>query len=313
MKLIKKLLILCFLITCSNNGNAQEMNATITLVNTLSGNTYDPKLFKVMEGAIANFINNKKWTDEDFEAYEKINATFFINITESPEPNVFIGQLTIQSSRPVYNTSYLTPLFRHIDQEMVFKYVENDPIEFSENIFTNNLSYMLAYYVYMIIGYDYDSYASMGGTKYFEKCDLIANNVPFNYAIGSQSVQGWKQTDGRGIGAQKNRFWLSNTLVNPKNEKIRKSVYQYHIKAMDVLSTKPEDAKKNIMEVLNTIMEASRSTQLYISTIFVSAKGQEIVNMFSTATEEQKKLVIEPLAKLDATNADKYRKALKLF
>lgn len=304
--------LLGILLLSANLIQAQEMNVTVTLVNTLSGNSYDPKIFKTLENAIASFINNRKWTDDEFEPNEKIQATFFINITESPETNVFVGQLTVQSSRPVYNTSYMTPLFRHIDQDIVFKYVENDPIEFSDNIYINNLSSLLAYYVYMVIGYDYDSYSSMGGTKYFEKCDMIANNVPFNTSVGRSSVQGWKQTDGSGISAQKNRFWLSSTLINSKNEKIRKAVYQYHIKGMDLLMSKPEEAKKSILEVLNTINEASRSTQLYISIIFISAKGQEIVNVFSTAPEEQRKQIMEPLAKLDATNADKYRKALKL-
>lgn len=304
--------LICILFFWAQSGWGQEMNVTVTLVNTLSGNNYDPKIFKTLENAIAGFINTKKWTDDDYEANEKIQATFFINITESPEPNVFVGQLTIQSSRPVYNTSYVTPVFRHVDQDVVFKYVENDPIEFSDNIYISNLSSLLAFYVYMVIGYDYDSYSLMGGTKYFEKCEMIANNVPFNSTVGKSSIQGWKQTDGSGISAQKNRFWLSSTLVNSKNEKIRKAVYQYHIKGMDILINKPDDAKKNILEVLNTINEESRSTQLYISIIFISAKGQEIVNVFSTATEEQRKKVIEPLAKLDATNADKYKKALKL-
>jgi hypothetical protein len=304
-------ILLCSALCMIRSANAQEINATVTLTNTLSGNNYDPRVFKTLEASIANFINNRKWTDDEFEANERIACTFFFNIVESPEQNVFVGQLTIQSSRPVHNTSYLTPVFRHIDQEVVFKYVENDPIEFSENIFTNNLSSLLAFYVNIILGYDYDSFSPLGGTKYFEKCENIANNVPFNFAVGSQSVQGWKQTDGRGVGAQKNRFWLSNNLVNPKFEKIRRANYLYHMKSMDILSVNPEEAKKNAIEVLNTIMEASQSTQLYISTIFVSAKGDEIINMFATGTTEQKKQVLEPLVKLDATNADKFRRALK--
>ncbi|MBP7477846.1 MAG: DUF4835 family protein [Chitinophagales bacterium] len=290
---------------------AQEINCNLTVSSTMTGNNVDPKVFKTLERSLLDFINSRKWTDENFADYERVNCTFFINIKENPSENVYVAELTIQSSRPVFNSSYQTQVVKHIDQDFVFQYKENDPLEFSDNIYINNLSSMMGFYVYLILGYDYDCFSPKGGTKFFEKADNIANIVPFNANVGGQSISGWKQTDSRGVGAQKNRYWIINNLLNTKNDNIRKCFYKYHLQGLDLLYNKGDEARKNILSALTMLQEANSSSLLYITTIFMSAKSDEIINIFKGAPADQRKTLLEKIQKLDGINIERYNKVLK--
>ncbi|MBK7957748.1 MAG: DUF4835 family protein [Bacteroidetes bacterium] len=290
---------------------AQEINCNLTVSSTMTGNNVDPKVFKTLERSLLDFINSRKWTDENFADYERVNCTFFINIKENPAENVYVAELTIQSSRPVFNSSYQTQVVKHIDQDFVFQYKENDPLEFSDNIYINNLSSMMGFYVYLILGYDYDCFSPKNGTKFFEKADNIANIVPFNANAGGQSISGWKQTDSRGVGAQKNRYWIINNLLNTKNDNIRKCFYKYHLQGLDLLYNKGDEARKNILSALTMLQEANSSSLLYITTIFMSAKSDEIINIFKGAPADQRKALLEKIQKLDGINIERYNKVLK--
>lgn len=304
-------IFLVMLVCIVQQVQGQEINCNLTVSSTMTGNNVDPKVFKTLERSLVDFINSRKWTDENFADYERINCTFFINIKENPSENVYVAELTIQSSRPVFNSSYQTQVVKHIDQDFVFQYKENDPLEFSDNTYINNLSSMIGFYVYLVLGYDYDCFSLKGGTKYFEKADNIANIVPFNASAGGQSISGWKQTDSRGVGAQKNRYWIINNLLNVKNENVRKCFYKYHLQGVDLLYNKGDEARKNILSALSMLQEANSSTLLYITTIFMSAKSDEIINIFKGAPADQRKTLLEKIQKLDGINIDRYNKVLK--
>jgi hypothetical protein len=290
---------------------AQELNATVSISTSITDVKIPPTLLKTLERSITDYLNNRKWTDDNYALHEKINCIFFINITSIPKTDVYAAQLTLQSSRPVFNTSYNTQVLKHIDKDILFLYRENDPIEHSDNAYVNNLASTLSFYAYMILGYDYDTYAFKGGNKYFEKADNIANLVPFNSSVNGEPISGWKATDSRGIGAQQNRYWLVTNLMNVKYDNIRKVVYQYHTKGMDLLYNKAPEAKKNILECIALLQEANATTQIYTTTIFMSAKVLEIINIYSDATSDLKKTLFDKLSRLDPVNSDKYTKAFK--
>jgi hypothetical protein len=295
----------------SNVQYGQELNANVSITTSITDVKIPPTLLKTLERSITDYLNNRKWTDDNFAMHEKINCTFFINITSIPKTDIYAAQLTLQSSRPVHNTTYSTQVIKHIDKEILFQYRENDPIEHSDNSFISNLSSTVSYYAYIVIGYDYDTYSLKGGNKYFEKAENIANLVPFNSSINGEAITGWKATDSRGIGAQQNRYWLVTNLLNTKYDNIRKAFYLYHMKGMDLMFNKAPDAKKNILECINILQEANLTSQIYISTIFMSAKVLEIINIYSDASAETKKMLYEKLTKIDPVNSDKYTKAFK--
>lgn len=297
--------------------SAQELNCQVQVTSAIKDVKVEPRIFKTLEQAIKDFLNTRKWTDDNFGQQEKINCSLFLTITEvdaSKPENVTKAQLTIQSSRPVFGTTYSSPVTTLIDKSIQFTYRENDPIEFSENNVTSNLSALLTFYAYVMIGYDYDTYALKGGSKYFQKAEDLTTIFPFNYSENGMGVSGWRPTDGSSTEGQRNRYWLINQIQNSKYETYRNVLYTYHLKGMDLMQSKPAEGTKKIVDALTSLEEMSRGSNggLYITQVFTQSKADEIINIFfNTPYTEYKKTVFEKISKIDPTNADKYQKIMK--
>jgi hypothetical protein len=209
--------------------HAQELQAKISVNAARVGSQIDKKVFQTLQNALNTFLNNRKWTNETFEANEKVVCNFLLNISDVSSDNVYKASLTIQAARPVYNSSYNSPLVNFEDDAISFKYVEYQPIEFSDtrvsgsDPLVSNLTAVLAYYVDIILGMNFDSFALRGGDPYFQKAQNIVTNAP-----DSRDIVGWRSFDG-----QRNRYWLSDNFTNSKFAILHDAIYSYYRLGLD--------------------------------------------------------------------------------
>jgi hypothetical protein len=288
--------------------SAQEINAKVNVVYAQIGTTVDKKVFQTLQASLVNFLNKRKWTADAFEANEKIECSFLLNLQSVVEPNVYKGSLTIQAARPIYNTNYLSPLINFIDNEVVFRYVEFQPIEFNENRIAGteplsaNLSAVFAYYINIILGLDYDSYSPRGGDPFFQKANVIVNASP-----EGRSISGWKPFDG-----QRNRYWLAENLQNSRYALVHDAIYTYYRQGMDKIVENESTAREQIVNsvsMLNTLH--SETPNLMVMPFFFQGKSDEIIRLFKKGTMQEKSRIIDLCTKIDITNSAKYRQELK--
>jgi hypothetical protein len=251
-----------------------------------------------MQKDLYEFVNNRKWTDNVFSNDERIECTILINLTEQLSSDEYKGTMQVQATRPVFNSNYNSVLLNYKDNDVQFRYVEFQPMEFNENSSVSNLTSLLAYYVYLIIGLDYDSFSQEGGTPYFQKAEKIVTN--------SQNAQekGWKSFEG-----QKNRYWLVENILNSKYGPVRDFYYRYHRQGMDVMADKAADAKIEIAEDLKLLQKVYREKPSqfmnYLQVVF-DAKADEFVNIFSESFPDEKIRVSNLLKEIDPANSQKY-------
>jgi hypothetical protein len=242
-------------------------------------------------------MNNTRWTNDQFSNQERIECSMQINITERISNDEFKATIQIQSRRPVYKTSYFSPILSLNDENFQFRYIEFQTLEFNENSTNPNLTAVLAYYAYIIIGLDYDSFSPLGGTPYFQKAQSIVSNMQ------NSPEKGWKAFEGT-----RNRYWLSENLNNPVFRPVRNLMYNYHRKGMDILSDKKDDAI-NIMaeaiEDLRPVFNDKPGNYLMQSMFF--AKSDEFVNVFGSGFPETKTRMINTLSEFDPANGTKYQ------
>lgn len=287
---------------------AQEINAKVNVVYAQIGTTVDKKVFQTLQSSLVNFLNKRKWTTDGFETNEKIECSFLLNLQSIVEPNVYKGTLTIQAGRPIYNTNYLSPLINFIDNEVSFRYVEFQPIEFNENRIAGteplaaNLSALFAYYVNIILGLDYDSYSPRGGDPFFQKANVIVNASP-----EGRSISGWKPFDG-----QRNRYWLAENLQNSRYALVHDAIYTYYRQGMDKIVENEASAREQMMNALSMLNTLHAETpNLMIMPFFFQGKSDEIIQLFKKGTLQEKNRVIDLCTKIDITNSSKYRQELK--
>ncbi len=302
---ILSLVIICLLATHSLS--AQELQARVSVNASRVGNQVDRKVFQTLQTAIFNFLNNRKWTDDVFQPNEKINCNFLINIIEGQD-NVYKAILTVQAARPIYNTSYESPLMNHQDDNFTFKYIEHQSLEFNENRISgseglvSNLSATLAFYVYIILGLDYDSFSPRGGDVYFQKAMNIVNNSP-----EGRDITGWRAFDG-----SRNRYWLMENLTNSRYALIHDAVYAYYRKGLDQMYDNEAAAREGVLEAVNALQTIHNDvSNAYVIPFFFQGKSDEIINIFKKAAPSQKSRIREMLIKMDIANANKYREELK--
>jgi hypothetical protein len=222
-------------------------------------------------------------------------------LNEQISADEFKGSLQIQASRPVYGTSYMSPILNYVDNDFHFKYVEYEPIEFSINTHTSNLSSLLAYWVYVIIGFDYDSFGSMGGSEYFQKAEKIVQNAQ------NAPERGWKAYENL-----KNRYWLVENLLNDQYSPIRDFMYIYHRQGMDKMADKPADARLQIEEALDNLKTVHRRKPgSFLMTIITTAKGDEIVEIFKEGFPDERTRVYNIMKEADPANTSKYDVMMK--
>ena len=292
------LMVLSFLLTISY-GQAQELNCNIN-INSEQVEGSNKSVFVTLKKSISEFVNNRKWTELTYANTERIECTMNI-IVKKMDIDVFTAEIQVQSRRPVYNSSYYSTLFNFKDNNFTFKYKEFDQLEMNENTITSNLTAVLAYYAYIIIGYDMDSYSRLGGTPYF----LAAENI-VNSAQGAD-LTGWKAFE-----SPKNRYALVNNLTDEAFKKFRSFVYDYHRLGLDEMTSNSANTRGKIAEGLPLIREANRArpSAIIIST-FMDAKSDELVNIFSKGNQKEKTDAVEILSDVNPTQTSRYEKILK--
>jgi len=305
---MKKINVLFFFLAVAVSLQAQEFKARVTVVATRVGSNVNRNTFTTLQTALNNFLNNRKWTTDKFEANEKIECNFLLNVESTDDINVYKANLTIQAARPVFNTSYLSPIINFQDENISFKYLEFQQLEFNENRVTgsdalvSNLTAVFAYYAYMIIAFDYASFAPRGGDAYFQKAQNVVNNAP-----DGRNISGWRQFDG-----QRNRYWLVENMLNSRYTIMHDVYYNYYRMGMDKLYEDENAARTEVLNVLNLLNNfIADNPNKMISQFFFQGKSTELIKIFSKAPQQDKARASELLQRLDLTNASKYKDELK--
>ncbi|GGB22748.1 type IX secretion system protein PorD [Puia dinghuensis] len=302
------LLILVFLDALAPALHAQDLQANVSVVANRIPSTVDHKQFQTLQAALYNFINNRKWSNETFQNNEKILCNFLIDISSSGDNNTYQAILTVQAGRPVYNSSYQSPLINFRDESFAFRYVEYQTLDFNENRvqgsepFAANLTAEVAYYIYVILGLDFDSFSLRGGDPYFQKALNIVNNAP-----DSRDISGWKAFDGI-----RNRYWLIENLTNNKYTLVHDAYYSYFRSGLDQLYDKESDARSGILNALNMLNTINTETpNTMIIQFFFQGKANELSHIFQKVAPDEKARALDLLSRLDVSNANKYKQDLQ--
>lgn len=294
-------LVFALVILVSKYADAQELDLRIQVSHAqLQG--VDNSKYENMQKSLNEFVGNQVWTNNVFKSDERIKCNMLLNITKEVYSDEFQGTLQVISSRPVYGTGYDSPMLNVLDKNIQFKYADGETLTFSENSH-DELTSLIAYYVYIILGFDYDSFGKMGGTPYFEKAQKIVTNAQ------SSNYSGWKSFESN----RKNRYWLSENLMNSVYSPIREYIYKYHRLGLDLMSTRLTDGCTSIAEGMTDLQNVYRQkSDSYLMSIFFDAKADEIVNIFSgSADQTQQNKVYNILKDIDASNLSKYDKIKK--
>jgi hypothetical protein len=267
---------------------AQELNCKI-VINADQIQTSDKAVFKDMERAFAIFMNTRKWTTDSYKNHERINCSLFLNIVKMPSIGYFQASAQITSARPIYNSNYETVLLNFADREWEFEYVESQPLEYNDNTYIGNLTSMLAFYAYIILGMDYDSFSELGGSTYFQKALMVVNN-----AQGS-ARSGWEP-----LSSTRNRYALIDNINNPQLLELRKNTYRYHRLALDIFDKNPDESRTQILAVLKNTQKAWAvfPNAIFIVSFF-DAKAPELTNIFAEGNLSVRREAYDLLTTLD--------------
>lgn len=305
MAQIKYFILLLFI---TQVARAQELNSRVTVVSTRVGSNVSRNTFTTLQSALNNFLNNRKWTSDTYGPNEKIDCNFLLNLESTSELNVYKGTLTIQAARPVFNTTYLSPIINFKDDDVIFKYLEFQQLDFNDNRVSgtdplvSNLTALFAYYANLVIGFDGDSFAPKGGEMYFQKAQNIVNNAP-----DGRNISGWKAFDGI-----RNRYWLVENMSNSRYAVIHDVYYNYYRLVMDKMYENENAARAELLNVLNLLNNFNmENPNTMINQFFFQGKATELVKVFSKASPPDKARALELLTKLDLTNSAKYKDELK--
>lgn len=288
--------------------NAQELNARVSVVSNRVANNVNKNTFLTLQTALNNFLNNRKWSSETYAPNERIECNFLLNLESTAETNVYKASLTIQAARPIFNTNYVSPIINFKDDDVSFKYMEFQQLDFNENRVTgsdaqvSNLTAVFAYYANLIMGFDADSFSPRGGDVFFQKAQNIVNNAP-----DGRGISGWKAFDGI-----RNRYWLVENMSNSRYAIIHDVYYNYYRLVMDKLYEDEKGARAELLNVLNLLNNfTTENPNTMINQFFFQGKATELIKIFSKATSPDKARALELLPKLDLTNAGKYKDELK--
>lgn len=301
---MKKIFLIIVISAFVTNGNAQELQARVSVMANKVGNNVDKKVFQTLQTALTNLLNSRKWTTDTYQPQEKIKCNFLLAIDQDLGNNVYKASLTVQAARPVYNSTYESPILSYQDADVVFKYVEFQPVEFNENrvqgndALAANLPAVFAYYVNLILGLDYASFSNRGGDAYFQKAQYIVTNAP-----EASNITGWKAFDGL-----RNRFKLVEGFLDPRFALVHDAMYSYYRNGMDHLVDNEPSARNAILTSLtqlNTVNQQNPNSM--VIQVFFQGKSNELVKVFSKADGDVKTRARDLLTRLDITNANAYK------
>jgi hypothetical protein len=297
------ILIVVLMLSAVKMASSQELYCNVQVsAQKIQGSNRE--VFQNMQRDIYEFMNNMVWTDNVFSFSERIECNLLINLDEQLSADEFRGTIQVQLSRPVYNTTYKSTVLNFVDNNFQFRYVEFQTLEFNPNSHTSNLVSVLAYYAYLFIGMDFDTYSPEGGTPYFQVAEKIVTNAQ------NAPEPGWKPYDGS---RNRNRYWLVKNILDNEYSGVRQFVYLYHLRGLDRMESDITRARTDIYESLRQLQEVYRRRPdpfMYYMTIILEAKADEIVNIFSEAFPEEKNRVVQILTEIDPANESKYQKIL---
>jgi hypothetical protein len=277
---------------------AQELNCQVSVVSPQIQGTTEKQIFEQLQKSIFEFMNNTKWTKDNFTTAERIDCSILINVTQKAGTDDYRATIQIQSRRPVFKSSYFSPTFNYIDENFAFRYQQFQQLEFNLNTFSNNITSVLAYYAYIIIAHDYDSFSNLGGTEYFQKAQTIVSNAQ------SAAESGWKSFE-----SNKNRYWIAENALQPVFQPIRECMYKYHRLGLDIMNEKPDEGRKEILKSTELLLGVYRNRPAsFIMELFFDAKTDELVNIFSKGFPDEKAKIVETLTTVDPANSTKYFK-----
>jgi len=295
---IKKYLLLLIFPLFTTMLHGQEILCSFE-IDTRQVEGTEKQVFETMKRAVNEFLNNRKWTNYEFEVDEKIECSMLLIVEDRNfGTNEYSGRLNIALRRPVFNASYTTILFNYVDKDVKFKYIENQPLDFDQNNYTSNLTSLMAFYIYLFIGLDFDSFLLEGGTPYYSAAQNVVN------AAQNSEYKGWKSFD-----SQRNRFWMVENLLNSAYSPLRSFLYDYHRMGLDVMHEDAEQGRVTIQQSLSYLKAIhSNRPGLPLLQILVDAKREEIINVFSEGSANEKSQAAEIMVELDPSHTTDYRR-----
>jgi len=274
---------------------AQELNCDVK-INFERITDANPQIFKTLERSLTDFINNTRWSTRNFSRNERINCTMFINVS-GYTANEFTATLQVTSSRPVYNSTYPSPMFNYNDKDFNFRYVEFENLFYNPNSFESNLVGVVAFYANLIIGLDADSFSKLSGTPYYQAAQNIAS-----YGANT-GYKGWSQQDG----GNQNRHFLINDILSTTYIPFREALYEYHFMAMDRMADNPKEGKEKVATALNTLAKVNQvRPNAFLTRVFFDAKSDEVVQIFSGGPVITVTQIVETLNRISPMNASKW-------
>lgn len=301
---MKKLILFIVLVFSSLSSKSQELNCKVTIVadNKLELSTVDQEVVAQLKQTMEDMMNNTQWTKDKFKVEERINCALQLQLKEKSGSNGFSGSLQVQSSRPAFNSSYNTTLLNFLDESVAFSYSRNAILIYAPNQFRDNLTSILAFYAYFIIGMDYDSFSLKGGTPYFNEAQQIVSLAQ------SSGAAGWKSNESN----KRNRFWLVDNVLHQLFEPLRECNYMYHRKGIDKLYDDKIAARKQMFDALNKLNTVIQTRPNSINLInFAQAKRLELKEICADAETKEKTDLVNLMKKIDPSNATKYDEILQ--
>lgn len=300
--MIKSRFLTVFFVALSWFSRPQELNCIIEIEPdpTLQLNATNKQVFEELKEAVFNFVNNTKWTKDVFAFEERIECSMLFSISEI-NGNRYQGRLQVRGTRPVYKTGYRTPTFSFMDNDLQFQFQRNTILQFSPQQHLSNLTSLLAFYAYMIIGFDYDSYSLEGGTPYFELAQQIVNNAQ------NAPERGWQAFGS----ANRNRYLLIDNVLHQAYKPMRKCIYEYHRLGLDMMHKNLEEGRAQVAEALQYLVQVYNNRPgSFTLQDFVSMKRTEIINLFSQSFPKEKSKVVNIMKKVDPSNSEKYQNGI---
>ena len=278
---------------------AQEFNCQVQVSSAQIEGT-EKKVYQTLQQALYEFVNNRKWTNLAYRPEERIECTILVTINERVSSDMFKGKLNLVLQSPVYKTSYNSTVFNYVDKDFDFNYLESQNLEYSPDVFTSNLTSVIAFYINIFLGIDGDTFTKNGGTPYYEKAQAIVNTAQ------NVAEKGWKAFE-----SQKNRYWLVENLQNSSYSGIREGLYNYHRLGLDVMTENIELGRSGVSDCIELFQKANRVRPgLFLLQLMLDAKRDEIINIFSQASPQDKVKVIAVLKEIDPANGTKYQKIM---
>jgi hypothetical protein len=297
---MKRIVGIFALLTLFSFAKAQELKCNVQVVSQQIQGT-NKQVFETLQNAIYEFMNNKAWTNNVFGTEERIECNLMFNIQEQLSADEFRGTLQVQARRPVFNSNYNTVMLNYMDNDIQFRYIEFEPLEFDPTSHISNLTSILAYYAYFILGLDYDSFGLYGGSAFFMSAEKIVDNAQ------NVAEKGWKPFDNT---SHKNRYWLVKDFLDTDYAPCREFLYRYHRQGLDLMDSKVVEARASIatdFEMLQEVYRKKPDPFMHPMRVIFDAKADEFVNVFSESFPEERARVVAILNEIDQANTTKYK------